>query len=678
MDQLFLDKVNDFIENNLADENFGVEELAKEIGISRSQLHHRLKTSTGQSPSQIIKEFRLKKAFEFLQNNVANVSEVSYQVGFSSPSYFSTCFSDFFGYPPGKVKQPRDQSATKNYFTSRKILLILLAVLVVTISVLFIFLENRITDKSIAVLPFKYLGNDPNEQHLADGVMDAILLHLSKIEDLIVLDRTSVEQYRETNKSANLISQELDVAYLLEGSFQKYEDQVRLIVQLIKPGKKGHIWAEKYDRNWEEIFSVQSDVAQTIANELHAAITPEEKQLIKKVPTISLTAYDFYQKAQDIISRYFYEYDTTDLIKAEELLFKALEYDSAFAKAYIGLANIYGIRYSAIKVLYEDYLDSILILADIALSFDNQLSEAYVIKGHYHNSHKNIEKALIEYDKAISLNPNDFEAYMARGSIYIENDLVKCIDNYHKAASLHRGAYLQSIYRSIVHAYALAGFKEKATYYAKEVLKLDYDSTAYFAQIAHNEFNTRNYEKSIEYYKKVYHKDSNRIWVNYWVGINYIWLGRFDVGFEYFKKLEDIISKRSDIHNPPSLVRIGHAYWVNGFRDEAEGYFNDALELYDTLSELGRRGASQNRNMYYDIAAIYALLGDKDKAYENLRHLNHWQSMQIWIVSNINDDPMFDSIRDEPEFQQIVKDIEAKYQAEHERVRKWLEENDML
>ncbi len=125
-------------------------------------------------------------------------------------------------------------------------------------------------DKSIAVLPFKSLSDDPEKQYLADGMMDAILLHLSKIKDLRVMARTSVEQYRNTDKTATMICQELNVAYLLEGSFQKYGDNAKLIAQLIRPGKEGHVWANEYNRDWKDIFSVQSEVAKTIAGELHA------------------------------------------------------------------------------------------------------------------------------------------------------------------------------------------------------------------------------------------------------------------------------------------------------------------------------------------------------------------------------------------------------------------------
>jgi TolB-like protein len=217
----------------------------------------------------MIREFRLKKAFEILQNNVATASEISFRVGFSSPSYFNTCFNEYFGYPPGKVKRIRSSGFKKKYSTSRKLIFISIATLMVVVALFMVYItvterNIEITYKSIAVLPFKYLSDDLEKQYLADGVMEAILLHLSKIGDLRVIDRTSVEQYRETDKTAIIICKELDVAYLLEGSFQKYGDQAKLIVQLIRPGKEGNIWADEYDRNWEDIFSVQSEVAQRI------------------------------------------------------------------------------------------------------------------------------------------------------------------------------------------------------------------------------------------------------------------------------------------------------------------------------------------------------------------------------------------------------------------------------
>ena len=153
-----------------------------------------------------------------------------------------------------EIRSP--ENVKKSILIPKERLIGLLSGLILLIVVAVLFFTNVIgrsqqtkeIEKSIAVLPFKSLSDDPEKQYLADGMMDAILLHLSKIEDLRVISRTSVEQYSKTDKTLNVIGRELDVAYLLEGSFQKFGDNVRLIVQLIKAGKEGHVWANDYDR----------------------------------------------------------------------------------------------------------------------------------------------------------------------------------------------------------------------------------------------------------------------------------------------------------------------------------------------------------------------------------------------------------------------------------------------
>ena len=177
---------------------------------------------------------------------------------------------------------------------------------------------KEILDKSIAVLPFEYMSDEPDKQYLADGTMDAILLHLSKIEDIRVMARTSVEQYRGTTKTTTEICKELNVGFLLEGSFQKAGDQVRLIVQLIKEGTGEHIWANNYDREWKDIFTVQSEVAQLVAKELQVVITPEEKQLIEKIPTTSLIAYDYYQRGKEEFYKYIISSDKREALERAE------------------------------------------------------------------------------------------------------------------------------------------------------------------------------------------------------------------------------------------------------------------------------------------------------------------------------------------------------------------------
>jgi len=167
---------------------------------------------------------------------------------------------------------------------------ILVGVVIVIIAVFLIwkYLPKQPTvelEKSIAILLFKDLSEDQNKQYIADGVMDAITGHLSKIEGLRVTPRTSMEQYRKTTKTASIIGAELDVSYLIEGSFLMINNQVRLTIQLVIAEEEDHLLYKEYDRDWSEIFNVQSEVAQAIANEVEVVITPEVKERIESIPT---------------------------------------------------------------------------------------------------------------------------------------------------------------------------------------------------------------------------------------------------------------------------------------------------------------------------------------------------------------------------------------------------------
>ncbi len=532
-------------------------------------------------------------------------------------------------------------------------------------------------EKSIAVLPFKLLSNEPDKQYLADGMMDEITLHLSKIKELRVLGRTSTEQYRNPTKTTTAIGQELGVSYLLEGSFQKSGDNVRLIVQLIKTGKEGHVWANDYDRNWSDIFKVQSEVAQRVADELNAAITPEEKQLINKIPTTNLTAYDFYQQGREEHTKYWIDNRNKALLqKAEDFYHKALKYDSTFAMAYSGLAWAYWDKHYWKEYFSGNFMDSVLILANIALSFDDHLSEPYLLRGRYYNENGKPEQAIEEFDKAIKINPNNWMAYIEKGGYYFYTDLVNAINYLQKAASLNRGAELPGLLFYIANAYDCAGFPDKANQYFLDNFKLVGDSLTYYSWFADIEFWSENFNKSIEYGEKGYTIDSTNDDILKGLARNYELLGQYKESLKYYKKWLE--RKKTKDENPiADFQRLEYVYWQNGFKEEAEYYCNEQIKFCNKSIELGRSWG-QKLYPYYDLAGIYAFKGERDEAYKNLRIFNQMQKIPKWMATYIKIDPLFNSIRNEQEFQQIVKEVDSKYQAEHERVRKWLEENNML
>jgi TolB-like protein/Tfp pilus assembly protein PilF len=540
------------------------------------------------------------------------------------------------------------------------------------------------SDKSIAVLPFESLSNDTELQYQADGVMDAILLHLSKIEDLRVISRTSVEQYRHTDKSIATICEELEVAYVLEGSFQKSGDKIRLIVQLIQSGKEGHVWANNYDREWKDIFSVQSEVAQRIASELHAAITPNEKALIEKIPTTSLTAYDFYQKGREEHFKYWNDIDNKAALQhAEDHYFEALRYDSSYAQAYTGLAWVYRNKNYWSEYFSGQFLDSGLVLTETALYFDNQLADAYLFRGRYFRATGNTEKAIGEYDRTILYNPNDYMGYFYKAVAYSNLDIIKCIENMQKAASLDRGA-LAAHLNVLGTVHFNAGFFDLARYYWEEALKLDGDSAKYDLLLSQIELYSDHRERAIQFYEKAMGINSAIQYVDL---LSYVFYGKHDLAatFQLFDGAESLqycdqylerVSKHGEF-GLANMHRIGYAYLMNGDETAAEHYFNKQVEYCQQQNRLGRTWSEQLFT-FYDLAAIAAFRGEKEQAYGYLKSFSQRKIIHLWMLWDLKHDPFFKDIRDEPAFQQIVWDAESKYQAEHERVRLWLEENDML
>jgi TolB-like protein len=574
-------------------------------------------------------------------------------------------------------------NSTKRIKKTKKKLILLISGLALIVAIIIVALyifdiiggEERIKEleKSIAVLPFHNDSPDEENQYFINGTMEAILDNLCKIEDLRVVSRTSVEQYRNSPKSIPEIARELNVNYILEGSGQKYGDNIRLTVQLLDAEIDKHIWSSPYNREIKDIFSIQSEIAQLIANELKAIISPEEKQLIEKKPTLDLTAYDFYQRGKEEFWKYQLKGDSMALESAEHLYYKALEYDSAFAQAWVGLAWVYWNKYYWSEFFSESFMDSALILSDIALTYDDQLSEAYTLKGRYYSQSGKPEKALEEFDKAIKFNPNDWMPYFYKAGFSGFDDLIRVLENAHKAVSLHRGPQLPQILSTIYWAYRNAGFPEKSKYYADKILELNGDSAEYYSFLAGLEKDLSNYEKEIEFLLKEYAIDLSSLLS---FGECYMNLGQYEKSLEYYKKYIEQMETRGGIELW-NMQRIGYAYWINGYKNEADYYFKKQIEYSSNEIQLGRFRSEQYFT-YYDLAGVYAFLGEKDKAYENLRIFNQKKIMYKWMVQLIKKDPLFDSIRDEPEFQQIVSDVEAKYQAEHERVRKWLEEREEL
>jgi TolB-like protein/Tfp pilus assembly protein PilF len=542
-------------------------------------------------------------------------------------------------------------------------------------------MEEKTLDKSIAVLPFESLSDDPEKQYLADGVMEDILLHLAKIKDLRVMSSTSVQKYRKTDKSATEICNELGVSYILAGRFQKYGDQARLIVQLIQSGIEEHAWANDYNRDWSDIFQVQSEVAHAIARELHAVISPEVKQSIEKIPTSSLVAYDLYQQGrQELWKLKITEHrgaSTSALDEAENLFNQVLQHDPQYAEAYAALAQVYLNKHIISGGLSEDVRDSILLFADKALLYDQRSSSAHVAKGRYYFEIGNMEQGLHEFEQAIELNPNNYNAYYTLGDFLLRFDHAKSIFNLHKAASISSGAELVIVLNRLSETYTYAGFLEEGEHYAEEAFRLSGDTISYLGKLSIIDYHLRNYDKAVERYKKCYaiNPEDNSILRSIATALTFT--DQFEESLEYFERFLERgeLTSWSDY---TSRHRLAAVLFQNNQKEEAEKYLFEQIAFCEELLEEETYRASFV-GVFYDMAGCYALLGEKEKAFEYLR-LTTEEHREKWlaILNYLQDDSLLDKIRDDPEFQRIAEDYEALWQKRHEEIRQWLVENDIL
>ncbi len=497
---------------NLGDENFGARELAQAAGMSQRKLSSRIRAIKSMSVSGFIREIRLQKAFEMLHEADLTAAEVAYKVGFGSATYFNKCFHEFFGFPPGKIRKEADNPEEvkpvwkiSDYlagrFFSRSLIYssagtILILLSIITFNDIFIknstardtAMSSKNSEKSIAVLPFQSLNDSIGGRYFIDGLMDEIHTSLGRIHSLRVISRKSAEQFRGSASSAPEISKRLKVDYLVTGSGQKYDNSYQLRVQLTDGKRDRQLWAESYKKeikSTKDIFDIQSQIAQAIAAELKATITPEEKELIEKIPTANLTAYDLFQRGNDELLKHpFPDFNKESVKKAETFFSNAVKCDSTFALAYVGLSYIHWKRWDNDNTLLKNgdintYLDSMFFLANKALSLDNQLSDAYRIRGEYYSVTGTTKRATEEWNKALKYKPDDGDTYRTIGGFYEELDIVKSLEYFQKAAFVNHGTELIQTLTILGIDYYKAGFPGKGNYFFLEALNLDQDSVKY-------------------------------------------------------------------------------------------------------------------------------------------------------------------------------------------------------
>ena len=283
--------------------------------------------------------------------------------------------------------------------------------------------QSSVDDKSIAVLPFDNFSKSDDDQFFSDGITEDITMNLAKVKDLTVISRTSVMGYKGTTKNIKQISDELGVKYILEGSVRKLGDRVRIVGQLIDARQDKHIWSDSYDREMSDLFLIQADVSEKIAQALEAELSDNTLTQINEAPTQNIDAYMLYQRARN----YYGMYTASANESAISLFKEALKLDKTYALSYAGLADSY-----AQRVIRSDFkvawLDSALNAANIALKMNSNLAEAFKAKGLVYFASNNIDLAELNNDKALEINPGYYQAVANKG-IFL-NQRGQLLDSY--------------------------------------------------------------------------------------------------------------------------------------------------------------------------------------------------------------------------------------------------------
>ena len=272
----------------------------------------------------------------------------------------------------------------------------------------------RKVDKSIAVLPFQNLSNDQENAYFADGIQDDVLTNLSKLSDLKVISRTSVMKYRGQPTTVREIGKTLGVSNILEGSVRRSGNKVRVNVQLIDANTDEHLWANDYDRDVTDVFAIQSDLAQKIAEALQAKLSPGEKSQMERKPTENGEAYLAFVQARNLSCAF---EDFNKLKQSEQLYERAIELDSKFALALAGYSQLE----SWILHTFDrtpQRREKARSLAERALQLQPDLPEAHLALGYsYYYGDNNYDAALSEFEIAQRGLPNESDAYLAIGAI---------------------------------------------------------------------------------------------------------------------------------------------------------------------------------------------------------------------------------------------------------------------
>jgi TolB-like protein/Flp pilus assembly protein TadD len=293
------------------------------------------------------------------------------------------------------------------------------------------------SQQSIAVLYFENLSGAEEDEYFRDGMTEDVITELAKIKDLRLFPRSAVLAFRDKPLSVMQVGHQLHASYVLEGSIRRAGSRLRITAQLAETRTGHSVWAERYDRQLEDVFAIQDEIAQNIARALRVVLTEKEKREIEKVPTSKVQAYDYYLRGR----QFFYQMRRKGLEFARQMFARAIVIDPGYARAYAGVGDCCSFLYMWCEAS-EDNLREALSASRRAVELDPQSAEAHASRGLAESLSNNYEGAGKEFETAIRLDPRLFEAYFFYGrSCFEQGHWVKAAGLFEQASQVNPDDY---------------------------------------------------------------------------------------------------------------------------------------------------------------------------------------------------------------------------------------------
>ncbi len=617
MGDQFLAIINQIIEDNIDNENFSVEDLAQKAGLSRSMLHRKLKKLTGKSASNHITELRLTHAKNFLENDVATVSEIAFRVGFSDPSYFNKVFKKHFNVSPGNVRKKLTvslnhlssdrkpeilrSSKSKAYRLFVKAVVVLLILVIAGSGVYYLFGVNWPLEKSVAVLPFHNLTGQPENAYFVDGMHDALIGELGQIESLRVISRTSTLRYRNSDMLLQDIANELGVNTIIEGSVMGAGDSLKLLIQLIDVfPEERHLLVNEYYDDMHNVLKIQTTVVKDIAQKIRIKFSKDKEQLLAKSHTVDPETYKAYLRGM-----YYLNQGTEESFeRGINYLVKAIQRDPGDPFAYAGLAL------------------------------------GYAIKGHGMIGPKgSFRSATAAANKALKIDPTLDEAYTALALLYLYQ-----FWDWPMAHEAFENAIASNPNNEIAHAhyafyYVLFGNLEKSIYYAQKSVEINPFSASYHSWLAWLYYYNEEYDKAEFSARKSLELKDNIPYGNLVLGWTYLQKKQYQQAIKLHEKLP-----KNDYY---FKMLLGYTYVQTGNREKA-------LAIYNEMEEYSEKNWV---NPFYS-GMLAGILGFTDKAFELL---NEACDNKYYPMLYINIFPGTEFIRNDPRYNILLQKLNLPY-----------------